>query len=475
MAVRPGQHVAMDGRVYHPYLRDWSRMSDRATIAEFLGHLTQVFSKETPVISRAHQQQYQQRRSGQSQQQAAGASPAGLPQLPPKQPAGSNILPGNPSNVSSPPPLPPKPGEEYAETGRKMDGNGPPLPPLPHEIMHQQRASSLSPSSFAHTSRTPTQGNPYPPTGYQSGRPAGPPLPPLPHEQAPHLQQYRAHQDQSPVSPISPTNGYPGVPGNRYAGPAPMNHAQLQQPIHRPMQQPMGGFQQQPQYQQQQQRQMQPYPVQNYPPQQTPLPPAQHKQAAPDLLTDPFDVAIPASNTPLPAPPVPPNPEKEHILHALSSSLVQQAQQKVNQNLAAIAPLQAQQQALRAAQERLDGEIRQLEHLDQALHNNEAILHQSIQDCDRTIATAKLKKQPPIDEVLIAPTMVANQLWVLCAEEAACREAMYVLQKANDRGRVSGNDFVRQMRGLGRDCFLKMALARKCARGMGLELREISR
>lgn len=23
MAIRPGQHVAMDGRIYHPYLRDW--------------------------------------------------------------------------------------------------------------------------------------------------------------------------------------------------------------------------------------------------------------------------------------------------------------------------------------------------------------------------------------------------------------------------------------------------------------------
>jgi ESCRT-I complex subunit TSG101 len=151
---------------------------------------------------------------------------------------------------------------------------------------------------------------------------------------------------------------------------------------------------------------------------------------------------------------------------------VQQAQQKVNQNLSAIAPLQAQQQALYTAQERLQAEIRQLEQLDQTLSINEAILHRSIQDCDRTIETAKSKKQPPIDEVLIAPTMVANQLWTLCAEEAACREAMYVLQKANDRGRISGNDFVRQMRGLGRECFLKMALARKCAMGMGLEIRK---
>ena len=116
--------------------------------------------------------------------------------------------------------------------------------------------------------------------------------------------------------------------------------------------------------------------------------------------------------------------------------------------------------------------MRQLDQLDQTLASNEAILHRSIQECDRTIQNAKSKPLPPIDEVLIAPTMVSNQLWTLCAEEAACREAMYVLQKAVDRGRVSGNDFVRQMRSLGRECFLKMALARKCARGMGLDTDE---
>lgn len=150
--------------------------------------------------------------------------------------------------------------------------------------------------------------------------------------------------------------------------------------------------------------------------------------------------------------------------------MVQQAQQKVDQNLSALAPLQAQQTAMRAAQGRLESELQQLDHLDKTLSSNEQILHRSIQDCDKTIQLAQQKKQPPIDEVLIAPTMVANQLWTLCAEEAACREAMYALQKAVDRGRIGGADFARQMRGLGRECFLKMALERKCARGMGLEL-----
>ena len=194
------------------------------------------------------------------------------------------------------------------------------------------------------------------------------------------------------------------------------------------------------------------------------------KQPPPDLLSDPFEIALPSNpGSSGPAPPIPPNPEREHLLTAISTSLVQQAQQKVNQNMSAIAPLQTQQHALRAAHARLEAEIVQLERLDATLSSNEHILHRSIQDCTTTISDAKSKKQPPIDEVLVAPTLVAQQLWTLTAEEAACREAMYVLQKAVDRGRISGSDFVRQMRGLGRESFLKMVLARKCARGLGLD------
>ena len=109
------------------------------------------------------------------------------------------------------------------------------------------------------------------------------------------------------------------------------------------------------------------------------------------------------------------------------------------------------------------------------LDTNEAILHGSLRDCENTIQTTKTKRQPPIDEVLVAPTMVAQQLWTLCAEEAGAREAMYVLQKAVDRGRVSGEVFVRQMRSLGREVFAKMALARKCAHGLGLEVQGVNR
>lgn len=58
-----------------------------------------------------------------------------------------------------------------------------------------------------------------------------------------------------------------------------------------------------------------------------------------------------------------------------------------------------------------------------------------------------------------------------CAELAGVREAMYVLQEAVDKGRISGEGFLRQMRALGREGFGWMVLARKCGRGLGLEMR----
>lgn len=147
----------------------------------------------------------------------------------------------------------------------------------------------------------------------------------------------------------------------------------------------------------------------------------------------------------------------------------------VNQNSSAMLPLQAQQHALQTAHTRLEAELAQMQALDAVLASNEAILRRNIRDCDHAIADAKSnKKQPPIDDVLIVPTVVARQLWSACADEAACREAMYALQNAVDMGRISGVDFVRQMRGLGRECFLKMALARKCARGLGLDMGQSS-
>lgn len=460
MLVRPGQHVGVEGRVYHPYLRDWSGMWDRANIADFLSYLQQAFAREPPLVSKTQQQQLQ-RPVGQQQQQTSNGSPA-PPQLPPKQRPGDNMPVEMPStSTNTPPPRPPKPGEDNVSGGapRNYASDGPPLPPIPGEV---SRGTHYAPSANGFGPNPQYRPN----AAAQNASFAGQtPLPALP--QHVQYQQHRTSNDGSPVSPMSPPHAL-HVQANRssYAAPVVAQQQAQQQPYPHDHRHQHQGFMQPPQFNQQQPQYGQPRP------QVQPLPQTQQKkQPPPDLLSDPFDVALPSGpGAGVPAPPIPPNPEKEHLLQAISTSLVQQAQQKVQQNLSAIAPLQAQQQALRAAYARLENERSQLENLDATLSSNESILHRSIQDCNHVITEAKSKKQPPIDEVLVAPTLVAQQLWTLTAEEAACREAMYVLQKAVDRGRISGNDFVRQMRGLGRESFLKMVLARKCARGLGLEV-----
>lgn len=459
MLVRPGQHVGVDGRIYHPYLRDWVNTWERANISELLALLHQIFAKEPPVISKAQQQQYQRAsRHSPQPQSTSGASTQAPPQLPPKQRVGS-IQASRGLTESTAPPVPPKPGEEYAEAPREPHRDGPPLPPLPHENPQVHTHSPRPPRPNGHQQDTSLHASTHSPL---NGRPLAPTLSPLPHMQG--------QLNRSSVSPIS-AREYSALSASRHFQPVPPPPPELQQPMQPPLQTIYPGSQAlQFRMPYSEAYPQPPHLSHGIPHQGVPQKMPRPTQPPPDLLSDPFDVALGAPSGPAgPAPPIPPNPEKEHLLQAISTSLAQQAQQKVSQTLSAIAPLQAQQQALRAARARLEGEIRQVEHLDQALSSNEAILRRSIQDCDHTIETAKSKKQPPIDEVLVAPTMVATQLWTLCAEEAACRETMYVLQKAVDRGRVSGSDFVRQMRGLGRECFLKMALARKCARGMGLE------
>lgn len=64
--------------------------------------------------------------------------------------------------------------------------------------------------------------------------------------------------------------------------------------------------------------------------------------------------------------------------------------------------------------------------------------------------------------------MVGNQLYELVSEERGLGDAIFVLGRAVERGRVGAGVFARVTRGLAREWYLKKALARKIGRGMGL-------
>lgn len=267
--------------------------------------------------------------------------------------------------------------------------------------------------------------------------------PPRPHVQAQGYQP-SPYGIGSPVSPMTPdTRAAP-----RYAQQAPTHQQQYALP--------------QAQQQQQQHPSYQQYPQKPPPAPKTPI----------DLLDDSLQVTLPSqfgTQVPLPVPPVPPNPEKDALLRALSQALVSQTRQTVDSNMSAIAPLRSQHAALQIAYSRLQAELGELQQLDAALASNEQILQGAMIEADRVMEDARRRKAPDVDDVLVAPTFVGGQMYTLVAEEKGIADALFVLGRALDKGRVSADVFVKQTRSLAREQFLKKALVRKIARGMALD------
>lgn len=133
-----------------------------------------------------------------------------------------------------------------------------------------------------------------------------------------------------------------------------------------------------------------------------------------------------------------------------------------------------------------------MDNLKSTLQSNTAILQESLRRADTVIADAQVRISspipltagaessaaatdgrrgglPPIDEVLVAPTVVGKQLYDLVAEERGIEQAIYALQSALVKGVIGVDTWSRHTRGLAREAFLKRALIRKIGKGMGLE------
>ncbi|EHK23989.1 uncharacterized protein TRIVIDRAFT_45522 [Trichoderma virens Gv29-8] len=429
MMVRPGQHVDPQGQVYHPYLAGWGDFWDKSSLNDFLSVLSDVFAKEPPVISRQ-----QPRPTAQSPPPAQEPPP--ITPHPPERPPASTSSPAHPVPIqaeSRPPPPPPKPHQEapHQEAPRQDVRSPPPIPPHPH-------LASPSPPSSGMPSR------------YESA----PPLPPQPQTsrppyqpQAQPLPQYA--NAQGPAPPHSPPQGpSPGYNGHF--------DAQGQLPPQRQWQPPP---QQQPQQQAwdripPQQHQLQPQPIH----QKSPPPP--------NLLDDALNLEI--SSRAIEAPPIPPNPEKDALLRQLAQTLASIRQRSRQQNESSMAGLEAQQAAMLSAMSAIQAEMGQLTQFSSIITSNTNILHDALRKADAVIEGSRSHVVPDIDELLVAPTVVSNQLYRVVAEERALGDAIFMLGRAVERGRISPAAFAKMTRSLAREWYLKKALARKIAQGMGL-------
>ncbi len=193
-----------------------------------------------------------------------------------------------------------------------------------------------------------------------------------------------------------------------------------------------------------------------------------------NLLDSPFDINLPVSSSAnIPAPPIPPNPEKDALLSALSQSITQTLHQDMSQNAASLPLLRSQNEALNSSLRTLESEIGQLQALQGTLTGNVSILQNSLRDADKCISSAHARAQrgeiPKIDDMLTAPTVVGKQLYDVVCDERGIEAAIWALQAALTRGRIGMDVWARKTRELSREGFKKKVLRGKIARGMALE------
>ena len=168
------------------------------------------------------------------------------------------------------------------------------------------------------------------------------------------------------------------------------------------------------------------------------------------------------------APPIPPNPEKDALLRQLAQMLASMRQHSRQQNESSLSGLQAQRSAMLTAMSGLQSELGQLTQLSNVLSSNASILHEALHKADGVIEGSARHSKPDIDELLVAPTVVSNQLYNLVAEERALGDAIFMLGRAVERGKIQPAVFAKMTRSFAREWYLKKALARKISEGMGM-------
>ncbi|CAM1501149.1 Fc.00g103110.m01.CDS01 [Cosmosporella sp. VM-42] len=419
MMIRPGQHVDPQGLVYHPYLVGWAEFWDKSNLQDFLAILTDIFAKEPPVIARQQQPR---------QTPAPGPTPPPVPPLPPGMaPRPTSQGPPTPEQPRPPPP-PPKPYQSTSPNQSLPSYGSPPPPPLP----------GSSPSDSRRVSRYDSA----PPLPPQAGS-AGPP--------DPRLSQAQVRQQMSHMPPID----QPGILQAQYYNDQPSGISRTQyyndmQP-HTPI----------PQRQWQAPQQPPAWNLSAPPPQSQPKPPP-----PPDLLDEPLELNVSTSS--IVAPPIPPNPEKDALLRQLAQTLCAIRVRSRQQNDSSMAGLQAQRTAMLSVIPALQSEAGQLSQLSNVLTSNSNILHDALHKADGVIEGSRSHPVPDVDELLVAPTVVSNQLYTLVAEERALGDAIFMLGRAVERGRISPTVFAKMTRSLAREWYLKKALVRKIGKGMGL-------
>ncbi|KAK2466951.1 hypothetical protein APHAL10511_001209 [Amanita phalloides] len=168
------------------------------------------------------------------------------------------------------------------------------------------------------------------------------------------------------------------------------------------------------------------------------------------------------------APPRPPNPELlqlqarfydkiESEMNALSHGLALDTER-----------LRVVQTDLLAGEPAIRDEMARLEAVRDVCRNVCGRLHDTVNNAEKNVAELRRKGDPEIDEMVCATSIVHNQLINLVAEDNAIEDTIYQLHRALNAGRIDLERFLRTIRVLAEEQFMKRALIEKITIGIAL-------
>ncbi|KAF9428156.1 hypothetical protein BGZ94_003236 [Podila epigama] len=123
---------------------------------------------------------------------------------------------------------------------------------------------------------------------------------------------------------------------------------------------------------------------------------------------------------------------------------------------------------LNMAESRTKAEIQSLKELNAKIQYNITTLSRCIEQLTSKIEQIRSWPEEPVDEIICGSSVVHNQLFELVAEEIAIEDTIYYLGKALSQDKVELNAYMKHLRNLSREQFMKKALIKKVKSQLGL-------
>ncbi|KAG9103682.1 hypothetical protein FRC06_008933 [Ceratobasidium sp. 370] len=203
-----------------------------------------------------------------------------------------------------------------------------------------------------------------------------------------------------------------------------------------------------------------------------PIPPAPRPALQPNFLDEDETPSQAVEAPPSPnAPPRPMNPELLHLHYAIHQKITAELSALSNALAGDTERLRATQADLLAGEPAIRDEMARLEAVRSVCVAVGDRLNDAVTRAEANVHNLKSKGDPEVDELVCSTAIVYNQLIDLIAEDKAIEDTMYHLHRALNSGRIDLDRFIRTVRILAQEQFMKRALIEKISEGLPIGAR----